>query len=1030
MMKRLSKLTALLLAIALVLCAFAGVWAEGTEKKEAISKEEYEAALAAAMANFPNLTPEEQYKFLLSLNGDDELIDSYLVLLSEEQMSALNAYIIETEGYEIPETVVFTDAGPFLPAVNVGTSNSRLMRAASYALPRGNSAEGETDNGLELTKNATVNADGTYTIRMEAYTTGKVTTTTSTIPVDIVLVLDQSGSMAFDFSGNSTSTITASRQYAMKQAVNNFIESVAGKYSAEADHRMAIVTFGKGASTLQGWTYVDDSGKTTLQGKISGLDRPSDATNVAAGMKQAETLMVGSGYSYNGANKERQKVVIVFTDGVPTTDSEFDIGVANGAINSAKNLKDKGVTVYTVGIFNGANPYELYGATGFDTNSDGTPNSKWIKDAWGLFPGTDFPEADRPAGNRFLNYLSSNFPEADSIGLTRVTDGWGILHYKISYTIVKNFTQSANNYYLTASDSESLKQIFKTISDNIQTANIDLGANTVIKDIVTPYFNMPTNTSAIKLYTAKYNGTSFESREPATGVTAEIYNATRTVSVTGFDFNANFVSDTEKKDGTYGTKLIIEFEVTPKTDFLGGNGVPTNGDDSGVYANADATVAVEKFVVPKVDVEVKQIKPDVVDQNIYLTNEANLKALLTGFDSRINGTNNDFVDITYTIKNGETEIATYTIPAGSDIDDSISWDVKYGQSVSPALTADTTYTISCTVSPTNEGTAVATNGESTAKVNVFKPEITFQDSVVDYFSTYAFPGYYETNNIVSTIWKHKKIVDGTEVVEIAGTGEGKTPVSGDEPTLVCTYSVSSDAISMNGETGTIKATEDIEVNVTVTVSKPNSNPLEITGHTTFVHANCELTLDPPCTWNPDWTTHNGKATKTDSQDSDSIPEFLIHVKNIVADLTITKTGLDKYAYNDVNDNNEKIDRECAIIIVKAIGKNGEEETYRLALSNGQSVTIKDLKVGTDYTITEENGWTWRYSDQSTIPGKIVANPDNETNKNNVSITNDANNPYWLGGDNYKVNKFGTNNAADSGNGNVDNGDATSDADNQ
>ena len=65
MMKRLSKLTALLLAIALVLCAFAGVWAEGTEKKEAISKEEYEAALAAAMANFPNLTPEEQYKFLL-----------------------------------------------------------------------------------------------------------------------------------------------------------------------------------------------------------------------------------------------------------------------------------------------------------------------------------------------------------------------------------------------------------------------------------------------------------------------------------------------------------------------------------------------------------------------------------------------------------------------------------------------------------------------------------------------------------------------------------------------------------------------------------------------------------------------------------------------------------------------------------------------------------------------------------------------------------------------------------------------------
>ena len=464
MMKRLSKLTALLLAIALVLCAFAGVWAEGTEKKEAISKEEYEAALAAAMANFPNLTPEEQYKFLLSLNGDDELIESYLALLSEEQMSALNAYIIETEGYEIPETVVFTDAGPFLPAVNVGTSNSRLMRAASFALPSGNSAEGETDNGLILDKIATVNDDGTYTIRMEAYTEGTVTTSTKTIPVDIVLVLDQSGSMAYDFNGNSTNTNTARRQYAMKQAVNNFIEAVNNKYSTEADHRMAIVTFGSNASILQGWTAVNNSGKTTLQGKISGLpNSPSGATNVAAGMEQAETLM-GSGYGYTGTNTKRQKVVVVFTDGVPTTDTDFDTTVATNAIASAKNLKDGGATVYTVGIFTGANPNELYGASGFDTNSDGTPKSKWVKDTWGFFPGTDFPEADRPAGNRFLNYLSSNFPGAESIGLSRNTEGLGIFHYKITYTITDDYPRSASNYYLTASDSNSLNRIFQTIS--------------------------------------------------------------------------------------------------------------------------------------------------------------------------------------------------------------------------------------------------------------------------------------------------------------------------------------------------------------------------------------------------------------------------------------------------------------------------------------------------------------------------------------------------------------------------------------
>ena len=621
-----------------------------------------------------------------------------------------------------------------------------------------------------------------------------------------------------------------------------------------------------------------------------------------------------------------------------------------------------------------------------------------------------------------MNYLSSNFPDATQIGIKNFKKTLFGVGYR-GWEITNNSVRSANNYYLTASNAESLNKIFKEISDNIQSANINLGEDTVIKDIISPYFELPTGATKddIHLYTAAYNGTSFEDATIATGLTPSIDRTTGTVSVTGFDFNANFVSETVKSDGTYGTKLIIEFDVEPIDNFLGGNGVPTNGADSGVYANADATVAVEKFVVPEVDVQVKQITPVVDDQNIYLTNEADLTDLLKGFDSRIGSPNNDYVNITYTIKNGDTVIATYTIPAGSAINSS-NWVEEVGQSVSPALTADTTYTISCTVEPSKAGSATKKDGEAPAKVNVFKPEITFQDSVVDYLSTYTFPGYYETNNIVSTVWKHKKIVDGTEVVETAGTLEGQTI-----PTLVCTYSVSSAAIS---ETGTIKATEDIEVNVTVTVSKPDpdisdSTAWDITGHTTFVHEACELTLDPPCTWNPDWTPHTGNETKTDSQDSDSIPEFLIHVKNIVADLTITKNGLDEYAYEG------DADQECAIISVTATGKDGVPKTYRLALSNGQNVTIKDLKVGTDYTITEENGWTWRYSEQRVITGRIEANPDNETKKNNVSITNTANNPYWLGGDNYKVNKFGTNNAADSGNENVDNNeDATSDADKQ
>ncbi|MFR5420574.1 MAG: vWA domain-containing protein [Oscillospiraceae bacterium] len=406
-----------------------------------------------------------------------------------EDTSDTPAESTEAAQVQAPQTVVYTAAGPFLPAVSV----QPVLRAARA------SGAGEFKDGLNLSKTATANEDGSYTIRMEAFTTGKVTTTTSTTPVDVVLVLDQSGSMAYDFNGNSTNNDTSRRQYAMKQAVNQFIGAVADKYDAEkSDHRISIVTFGSDASVLQGWTPVSQDGKMTLQGEITGLpDTPSGATNVGDGMKQAETLM-GSGYNYTGSNTTRQKVVVVFTDGVPTTQSDFSTNVANTAIQSAKALKDSGATVYSVGIFNGANPDEMYGASGFDTNSNGTVNSKWVKDTWGLFPGTDFPEADRPAGNRFLNLLSSNFEDAAEVGLKRETKGLGILYYKITYTIARNFNRTSSSYYLTANDSASLSRIFTTISENIGQASIDLSSSTVVKDIVTPYFTMPANTADVK----------------------------------------------------------------------------------------------------------------------------------------------------------------------------------------------------------------------------------------------------------------------------------------------------------------------------------------------------------------------------------------------------------------------------------------------------------------------------------------------------------------------------------------------------
>lgn len=423
--------------------------------------------------------------------------------------------------------------------------------------------------------------DGNYTIQITAQATGTTTTTTTVKPMDIVLVLDQSGSMADDF-GNGT------RQSAMKAAVNSFIDEVAKKHGPNADHRMAIVTFGTNAYPLVGWTAVDNSGKNTLTDAIdSPTMTPSGATNVGAGMELAQTLM-GRNYNYTGGNTDRLKTVIVFTDGVPTKQRDFNTEVANTAISAAKAMKDDDVTIYTVGIFNGANPTEMYGASGFDTNSDGTVNSEWAEDNWGLFPSTDFPKADRPAGNRFLNLVSSNYPNADSIGLKRETSGLGILHSGISYKITKNFNRVAEgDYYLTASDASSLKNIFKVISDIVPApGDPALNKDTVITDTLSDYFTFATDKAAesVTVYAEYADGTVKQSEDATKAARDGVVVNGKTVTVTGYDFSAHHTTSSDPE------KLVIEIKVKPSGDGCREEEIPTNNDVAGTHA---ARVEVE-----------------------------------------------------------------------------------------------------------------------------------------------------------------------------------------------------------------------------------------------------------------------------------------------------------------------------------------------------------------------------------------------------------------------------------------------------
>lgn len=862
---------------------------------------------AAKVKDFDKLSVEEQFEYLKSLGSDDE-VEKAVKSLSDEEYKALESYINEKAKEEAekdpPETVTFTEAGPFLPAVNIADKTAKKVKRAKAA--NTGATDNESDDGLNLSKKVTKNGDGTYKISLEAYTTGKVTTSTKTAPVDIVLVLDQSGSMADSF-GDTT------RQEAMKSAVNNFIDAVGDKYSTEADHRISVVTFGKEASILQDWTEVDDAGKTSLGNSIKGLPKsPSGSTNVGAGMKQAEKLM-GTGYNYTGSNKERQKVVIVFTDGVPTTGTRFDVGVANEAIKAAGNLKAGGVTVYSVGIFNGANPEQLYG------DCDGKVGSKWGKTSF-LWTG-DVADVDQPAGNRFLNYVSSNFNNTTEIGL-KSADWWFIVDYK-GWEITRNFDRDKTEYYLTASDSSGLNEIFKTISEQIQTSDIDLGSETVIKDIVADQFTMPDGTDKVKVKSVECTG--YNNDEPQWGKSTAITDGisidteNKSVNVTGFDFNQNFVSKNQKTDGTYGAKLVIEFDISVKDGFLGGNGVKTNGVNSGIYEDNSSQTVVKKFEQPTVDIPIKDIQVSATDKNIYLLGSVTQSQLQNGISAKTTDgkISFDFLKENYGLESWQTEYV--------DIETVLkdAADKEIGSAGLKDLTADASYTFGMSITPKTEGSAEAKSASATGKINVFKPELTYKDSTVYYGDTA--PTSYDDNKDGGTVWKHGE----TKAEDVT--------IIGDAPTLDISYdpAIGNQTYYKDGK---ISTKNDIPVKVTV---KIGGN--DVTNQVTFKHTDC----DPECGFD------NAKE------------QFLIHVKT--CSLNVTKTG-------GVKDEP----------YVMNIYKDGKLYTSMTIVGNA-SETVKELPAGT-YTVQEDTDWAWRYKEKApTISGSVGLSKDNTSET--IDVTN-------------------------------------------
>ena len=273
-----------------------------------------------------------------------------------------------------------------------------------------------------------------FVTTLSAMSSTSNSTVTVTTPLDIVMVLDASGSMDDHMGGGDS----PKRIDALKNAANSFIDTIAkqneGIEGVNRQHRVAIVKFaGKKSNdignnmyrdggysynytqVMKELTYCSGSNADDLKKNTINQIQPAGATRADYGLELAKGITITSG------RKDAKKIIVFFTDGTPTKQNKFDAGVANAAVTAAKNMKDGKATVYTIGIFGGANP-----GAGIQDLGTGEANK----------------------ANKFMQAVSSNYPNATA--------------WDTHGTRAENY-----DYYKSATNAEELKKVFDDISQAI-----------------------------------------------------------------------------------------------------------------------------------------------------------------------------------------------------------------------------------------------------------------------------------------------------------------------------------------------------------------------------------------------------------------------------------------------------------------------------------------------------------------------------------------------------------------------------------
>lgn len=354
---------------------------------------------------------------------------------------------------------------------------------------------------------------------------------TSTTPLDIVLVLDASGSMDDPMNRNDNTK----RIDALKKAANDFVTTIAEQNQGISDsskqHQVSIVKFsgdksavvGNDTYTKGGYAYnysqvmkamspcTDAAAFTSTINSI----RPAGATRADNGLQLAQ--------SQTSNREDAKKIVIFFTDGSPTSTSGFESGVASEAVSAAKAMKDKGTTVYTIGIFSDANP---------SADPSGASNE-----------------------NKFMHAVSSNYPEAS---YTYTQGFWGGWNWDLGTRA------EGSDFYKSASNADDLDKVFEGISSEIVKGS---GYPTKVTEgaehqdgFITIDDPLGTYVQVDEFKAIALNGQTFENPTKTTAGNVDTYTFDGTVAMDGKDVSLGnvVITVTKSDDLAVGDKVQVK----------------------------------------------------------------------------------------------------------------------------------------------------------------------------------------------------------------------------------------------------------------------------------------------------------------------------------------------------------------------------------------------------------------------------------------------------------------------------------------